>query len=393
MKNCLLYILLLSVFISCGDKRKLIPEDELGDIIVRSVVTESFLKNTGRLEHNHNVDSLNFYLPILDEYNYTVEDLEYTITRMVQRKSDIFGSLMDKISGDVSLIKNHYEAQSDMGRNWRKKIDKEIIDTLYFSPDSIHVKSYKDLKNLDFRIPINADGKLIVKYNYKVSLADSNYSRYFTYAFLDSSNISKKSRSRNSYWLSKGKSKLTFEKEIPIEKSYKNNYFTMRILSYVSKDEMPHKNAVKSVDFYVDSITILFKPEYKVGDKRMLEKVGKLQLLTNIKYLIEDSVAYKVPYSREFSGDIVINPDSIRYNRVLPIGKDPRKVERLRKKKADALNKKRLDDRRKKELVAKRKIDMIEKSEKVDVKNFKKKLDYKKTTDDKTKGNLKEIIK
>ena len=348
MKNCLLYILLLSVFVSCGDKRKLIPENELGDIIVKSVVAESFLKNTGRLNRGIN-DSLNFYLPILDDYNYSVEDVEYTIERMVQRKSNLFGSLMEKISKDISVLKDHYEAQSNMGRNWRKKVKNDIFDTLYFSPDTIHIKKYKDLKNIDYRFPINGDGNLIVKYNYVISNADSNYSRYFTYTFSDS--VSKKNYSHNNYWLNKAKTKATFEKEIPITNSNKNNYFTMRVLSYSSKDEMPHKNGVKNVDFYIDSVTVIFKPDYKIGDKRLLKKLGNYQLFTNINYLTEDSVTNRMPYAKEFGRGVAINPDSVRYHRILPIGKDPVEVEKIRKKKeaADKIKrKKELEERKKK---------------------------------------------
>lgn len=313
MKRIFICLTLLSIFVSCKDDLKFIPEKELGDIIVQSVVTESFLRNTGKL--NNYRDTLNFYLPILDKYGYTVKDLDYTIERMVQRKSNVFGQLMDKISEDVGVVKARYEYLSDMARNWRSLVKREIVDTLFFSSDSMHITNFNDLKMLDYKIPIEGDGDLIIKYNYKILAADSNYSRYFVYRLYDSTTM-RKSMSNN-YWLNKSEAKKSFEREIPIRASSRINMFDMRVMSYTPREEAPQKKDIKGVDFYIDSVMILFRPKYEVAEKRMLKRLN-VPILTNMKYITEDSVNYKVPFDTSFVIRDIVRHENVRYSRVMP---------------------------------------------------------------------------
>lgn len=315
-----LLIIVLFLLVSCRDEVKLIPEEELGKIIVESVVAESFLRNTGKLNP---YDSLDYYLPILDKYGYTAKDVEYTIERMVQRKSNVFGQLMDQISVDVKKIKDIYEYQSNMGRKWRDLVRKTIVDTLYFSPDSIRVTSYNELKNLDFRVPVNAPGEIVVKYNYKINPADSNYSRYMLYAFNDS--LTKRKYTTNSYWLNKSDVVRSFEKEIPVENTYRANVFDMRVLSYTSRNEEMKKKDLKSIDFYIDSVMILFRPKFEVAEKRLYDQAVRVPILRNLSYMTEDSIRYITPYNLSFGQGIEYNRDSVRYDRNEEIEKNKKK--------------------------------------------------------------------
>lgn len=313
MRNLFIFLALFSMFASCKNDLKFIPEEELGDIIVQSVVTESFLRNTGQL--NGYSDTLNFYLPVLDKYGYTVPDVEYTIERMIQRKSNVFGQLMDKISEDVGVIKSRYEYLSNMARNWRGLVKREIVDTLFFSPDSMHITNFDDLKMLDYKVPIAEDGELIVKYNYKILQADSNYSRYFVYRLYDS--LSSKKAISNNYWLNKSDNIRVFEREIPVRNSLRANMFDMRVMSYTSREEMPLKKDIRGVDFYIDSVMILFRPPYEIAEKRMLQRLN-VPILTNINYVVEDSVRYKVPFDTSFVIQNNVRHENVRYSRVLP---------------------------------------------------------------------------
>lgn len=344
MKNLIIYISICLIFISCSSKNKYIPENELSDIIVQSVVTESFLRNTNKLQYGS--DTLNFYLPIIDKYGYTVEDVQYTISRMIERKSDVFGILVQDMSARVDLIKKQYEYLGDMGRNWRSRVKDEVIDTLFFSPDSIRITSYKDLKMLDYKLPVNEMGEIIVKYNYRIFNTDSNNVRYMTYAFQDS--VSKEKQSRNNYWLNKGLNISRFEKSIPVN-SRKSNIFDMRILSYTSKDEFPHHNSFKRVDFYVDSVMILFRPLPEIGSKRLLDRISTAPIITDIHYLSKDSLTYVIPYNTGFGMSAKIDKSQVRYSNTPPVAEDPVVIERRRKKEEAkrVKERKRLDEKRK----------------------------------------------
>ncbi|MEG0499999.1 MAG: hypothetical protein RR550_02620 [Rikenellaceae bacterium] len=306
----ILFVLLVS---SCRNEVKLIPEEDLGKIIVESVIAESFLRNTGKLNP---YDSLSYYLPILDKYGYTAKDVEYTIERMVQRKSNVFGQLMDKISGDVSKIRDYYEFQSGMGRKWRELVREMAVDTLYFSPESIDVTSYEELKRLDYRVPVNRAGEIIVKYNYKVGQPDSNYVRYMTYNLSDSS--TRRRYTSNSYWLNKSEVVMKFEKEIPVMNSYRANVFDMRVMSYNSGNTKMSKKELKGVDFHIDSVTILFRPEFKEAERIYYDRAIRVPILRNLAYMLEDSVTFlNIPYSKMYGQGVQYNRDSVRYDREL----------------------------------------------------------------------------
>lgn len=313
MNSKYIFILALFLVFSCRNDLKLIPEEDLGKIIVESVVAESFLQNTGKLNRQ---DSLSYYLPILDKYGYTAKDVEYTIERMVQRKSNVFGQLMDKISGDVSKIKDVYEFQSNMGRKWRAAMREIVLDTLFFSPDSIKVDSYDDLEMLDYRVPINRAGEIIVKYNYKIGAADSNYVRYMTYELSDS--LSKRRYNSNNYWLNKSETTLKFEKEIPVKNNYRGNVLDVRVMSYTSNNSKPKRKEVKGVSFQIDSVTILFRPEYEEARRILYERVMCVPILRNIAYMAEDSITFlNTPYSMMYGRGVSYNRDSVRYDRDL----------------------------------------------------------------------------
>lgn len=313
-----LYVIALLAFVSCRNEYKVIPEEELGKIIVESVVAESFLKATNRIT---GYDSISYYLPILDKYGYTANDVDYTIERMVQRKSDVFGQLMTKISADVVQLRNFYEQQSNMGRNFRSLIHRDILDTLYFSPDTIHVRSYGELKKLDYKVPVFGDGDIIVKFNYIINEQDSNYSRYVTYSFEDS--ISKRGLYFNNSWLNKGSGIKRQELEIPIRNSYRGNMFDMRIFSYSSRAENPHPKSLKSIDFYIDSVMILQRPPAEEGTRRMYEKMG-VPMMYDLGYEYHRERII-TPFDTIYGTRKPYNRDSVRYHKKLPMAPNPNK--------------------------------------------------------------------
>lgn len=318
MKIC--FIIFAILFLSCRNEYKLIPEEELGEIIVQSVVAESFLRSTN---HLNSYDSISYFLPVLDKYGYTAKDVEYTIERMVQRKSNVFGQLMDKISVDVKKIKDVYEMRSNMVRMWRKKVRESVYDTLYFSPDSIHITSGKELKMLDYRVPINYAGEVVVKYNYRVSEADSNYARYMTYTLRDS--LSRRRYTSNNFWLNKSDETRLFEKDITVINNYRGNVLEVRVMSYTSDDQMLHPNALKSVDFYIDSVTILLRPEYSEAEKRLITRLSGMSVLSDIRYIVNTPIKYLTPYDTVYGRGVAVNMDSVRFDRKSSYGADPKK--------------------------------------------------------------------
>ncbi len=85
--NRILVVIALSLFALTGcDDRKEIPTEDLKAIISDAYLTDSYLREfNGRYDR----DTLTFFAPILERYGYTMEDMKYTLYRMVTRKTNV----------------------------------------------------------------------------------------------------------------------------------------------------------------------------------------------------------------------------------------------------------------------------------------------------------------
>lgn len=312
------YLILLTVFftLSCGSKPKYIPDKELGEIIMHSVIANNFVMNTGVRHLLH--DSLSIYLPILDERGYTIEDVNYTIDRMLGRKSNVFTQLLDDVANDVRKLKEKYEYEGDMRRNWKKLVTENVVDTLYYSADTIKIKSEDDLRMLNYKVHINETGEYIVKYNYMVGTDDSNSSRYMVYELQDST--TGKHIRRSNFWLAKSAKESKFERVIRVTDTRRCNTLDFRILSFNTKGDEVTSKEIKEVDFTASDVTILFKPDYEVANYRYEKEVFvNLPILWDFNYKTEkQEINFMIPYDTIYGARNINFLDSVRYHKEIP---------------------------------------------------------------------------
>ncbi len=330
-----LVILLLFISFSCQEKRTFIPDDEFGDILVQSVVADMFTKNTRNIPLSR--DSISIFLPILDEYGYTYEDMDYTIERMVRRKSNVFDDLMNSVVADVKALRERYEYESGMGRKWRDKIKRMIIDTLYFSPDTMRIKTLEELRKLNYSLPINGEGDVIVKFNYRFMPQDSNSSRYVIFGLRDT--ITDRSYHGGNFWLGKSQKISKFSRELKITDRRSRNEFDLRLVSYTTNQDYHSDYGLKSIDVYIDSLMILFRPDPEVGDRRLRRLYSHNHpILFGLENAYEDKIEYVVPLMPEYGEGVEIVSDSVKYYKELPelrIKRDPPKPQKVEPKKVE----------------------------------------------------------
>ena len=152
----------------CGGP-KIIPDRELAQIFHDIYLVNGYANQSGL-----NVDSLNIYEPVLAEYGYTSEDVQYTIGNFSKRKSA-------RLSADVLEVA--IEMLRSEARSYRRRIElRDTIaliarlryaDTVYFNP-RIAVRRTADTSRLRVMIDSVRPGSYRVSWSYTVDSLDQN---------------------------------------------------------------------------------------------------------------------------------------------------------------------------------------------------------------------------
>lgn len=324
-----LIIIILFLTFSCADKPKFIPAKDLKKIIIESVMVDSYVRNDAQIMAIDGHSTLDIFRPIVEEMGYTAEDFQYTYSVMVMRKTNVFGYLMDEVIEELKKNKEKYSYYAEFDRVWEKEVKEKVIDTLYFSPDSIIIKSIADLNMINYLVSINEPGDLIVKYNYITTERDSNSTRYMTYQLRDS--LTGKSFRNSNFWLgnSKGNKVNKFSKEIKIHNSRKANLADIRILSHSPDGKYLTSSTIKSLDMRIDSVTILFRPNLESASKRLKTEIySRVPILLNLDYQLDNKQDFVIPYNEVYGSKNIISVDSVRYDKQLPYSR----AEELKKK-------------------------------------------------------------
>lgn len=206
MKRFLFATLIISFIVSCSSRDE-IPSDVLEDIFEETALTTSAINSTNIVRDS--IKNMNYYSPILEKYGYTVDDLEYTIDKMVARKSNILTQILRNAKED---IKNKYEAMEYlylMHQNIDRLIMAYHVDTLYKFKTNYKLENNKNIDSSQLYLPLNGDGKYILKVYYTAKKL-SKYKNYYINAQLQDSlysnfgGVSKSAKyNHNSYAASK----------------------------------------------------------------------------------------------------------------------------------------------------------------------------------------------
>ena len=169
----LFLVLMLLAFVGCN-KHKTIPDRELAAIFHDAVVVNAYLNN----ETIRN-DSLNIYEPIFEKYGYTTDDVRYTISSFLRRKS---ANLSDVVDEMIRLVEEEYDAlelavtkldtiDNVARREARRTI---LLDT------ALVVRTVRDSVKMFYEIPFEGAGHYTISTEYTLDTLDKSRGRRFS---------------------------------------------------------------------------------------------------------------------------------------------------------------------------------------------------------------------
>lgn len=267
----ILYIIFSSFIITSCNRIEEIPENDLKLIIEETILTTAVISKTKPIADS--VKNMDYYSPILDKYGYTVEDLEYTISQMIRRKTPVLSTILGQIESSIGTQKQGAEYMYEMYDSFLKKIDSTYVDTLYTLTTPHKFEKYNDLDSENINIPLSGNGEYKIKVFYSAYNIPSN--DYFYTNFKVSDSLAKtfvgySSSRRFLYYPSKpgGIYNSSIEFKWKKEDGIRGNYINLNILSNKRIDGFSNKAALmkhkrKKLNVTIDSITIVKTPDYK----------------------------------------------------------------------------------------------------------------------------------
>ena len=171
------YTLLATTLLALGscESRKTIPDDELADIFHDAVLVNAYIGN-----QHFRLDSMNIYEPIFEKYGYTTEDVRYTISSFLRRKSanlsDVVDDMIKSIEQEYDLLKIEV-AKLDTIDDVAKRVGYRRImnDTTH-----IEIKSKRDTAKLRHKIEFQGAGEYSLGATFSIDKNDKSRGRRMT---------------------------------------------------------------------------------------------------------------------------------------------------------------------------------------------------------------------
>ena len=210
-----------TITIGCSGPKAIADKDLV------KIFHDAFLANAYFTECVINDDSLLLYEPILARHGYTVEDMQYTVQTIAQRKSSRLSDLVGEASRMLEEESKEYNYQLVV-LDTIDNIAKRKYTRIVYSDSLITAKRLKDSTKLHIVIRDIMPGEYNVAFDYHIDTADQNRnSRIEAYMTLsDSSMTARHTMMLGRYRDSKYQRKFTADsihKELHINMFYHPN--------------------------------------------------------------------------------------------------------------------------------------------------------------------------
>lgn len=170
------YIIVAATLLALGscDRRKTIPDDELASIFHDAIVVNAYIG-----QQHIRLDSLNIYEPIFEHYGYTTEDVRYTISSFLRRKSanlsDVVDQMISRVEREYNVLKKEV-AKLDTVENVATRLAHRHI----LNDSAIVVKTKRDTSKLRYSIDFAGAGDYSYAVNYSIDKDDKSRGRRVT---------------------------------------------------------------------------------------------------------------------------------------------------------------------------------------------------------------------
>lgn len=170
------YIVLAATLLALGscERRKTIPDNELAAIFHDAVVLNAYIDN-----QHVRLDSINIYEPIFEKYGYTTEDVRYTISSFLRRKSanlsDVVDDMIKRIEDEYNLLRVDVAKLDTIDDVARRMGHRRIMhDT------AIVIKTKRDTSKLRYEVEFQGTGDYSLGANYSIDKDDKSRGRRMT---------------------------------------------------------------------------------------------------------------------------------------------------------------------------------------------------------------------
>lgn len=164
-----LKLLLIALLTAMGcNTSQVIPDEVLIDIF-----HDSYLMNAYIGEKNIRPDSMLIYEPILERYGYTIEDVQYTIKSVSERKSAMISDIVAKTYTRL-FEESKLEAQKIVILDTLDNIARRAFSRTIYADSLIRVNSLEDTTKLRITIDDVVPGEYSITYNYLIDSLDEN---------------------------------------------------------------------------------------------------------------------------------------------------------------------------------------------------------------------------
>jgi hypothetical protein len=227
-----------------------------------------------------NIDSIQIYEPILDQYGYTPEDLRYTIGNFSRRKSAQLGRVLREAEKEIAEYAVDYEKRVVV-LDTIKDVAIRSFKRMVYQDSLIEVKKRADTSKLKLTIEPLQPGTYSVRYKY-------------TY--------NKKEEPKRKKSKKRPEDELTLRGALYIETfggSHRNNYsYNLRkeesirrtliadtsahklVLTFAKPSDARHK--IRNIDLKVEDIEILYTPSEEMAIDSLFMKYVDIKIFDNV---------------------------------------------------------------------------------------------------------------
>ena len=158
-------------------KKRVIPDDTLADIFHDAFVVNAYVG-----EERINLDSLQIYEPIFEQYGYTAKDVIYTVGNFSRRKSARLGSVVERAIARLEQ-ENKYYTQKVVILDTIQNVAVRTFTRTIYKDSLIRVVKRADSTKLHIEISPICQGEYSISYNYKCEGDIQKYPRKAEFYF------------------------------------------------------------------------------------------------------------------------------------------------------------------------------------------------------------------
>jgi hypothetical protein len=274
MKRVVYILLALLTVLGCARRK------EIDDKTLAQIFRDAYLTNAYLGINYINIDSIQIYEPILDQYGYTPEDLRYTIGNFSRRKSAQLGRVLKEAEKEIAEYAVDYEKRVVV-LDTIKDVAIRSFKRMVYQDSLIEVKKRADTSKLKLTIEPLQPGTYSVRYKY-------------TY--------NKKEEPKRKKSKKRPEDELTLRGALYIETfggSHRNNYsYNLRkeesirrtliadtsahklVLTFAKPSDARHK--IRNIDLKVEDIEILYTPSEEMAIDSLFMKYVDIKIFDNV---------------------------------------------------------------------------------------------------------------